>query len=364
MKREISIFLYTAVLGLVSSLSDGHATKADFLSWAKRHGKSYADNATTERRFQIWVSNMAAVDEINSSNMTWKATIENKFGDVTPKEFNEMMLMKPFHKPAATHMKAARKPSLKTATAGSFDWRDYGAVTQVQDQGTVGSCWAFSTIGSVEGQWFLEKDELVDLSEEYLVDCDGESDETHADCGVFGGWPYLAYEFILETGGVPTEATYPYCSGTGDCYPCMLGPISLCGLPPSYCDHNITLACPDAQLYASIADWTDISTDEAQIAQQLVDIGPLSALLDATQLQFYDSGIWTGKVDGSSALLGCHADSLDHAVLLVGYGTEDGTDYWTVKNSWGEGFGEQGYFRILRGQGTCGINTAVTSALR
>lgn len=337
---------------------------AEFLSWASRFGKVYKSKQELQHRFAVWTENHLRVQEINNANMTWDATIENKFGDLSPTEFRDVVLMRGLHKPSTQRIKPVGKKSNKFASGGSFDWRDYGAVTEVQDQGSVGSCWAFSTIGSVEGQWFLAKNELVDLSEEYLVDCDGESDGTHADCGVFGGWPYLAYEYILEVGGVPTEATYPYCSGTGDCYPCMLGPISLCGLPPSYCDPTITAACPDAQLYASISDWTDISTDETVIAQQLVDIGPLSALLDATQLQFYKSGIWTGHLDGTSPALGCHPDNLDHAVLLVGYGTENGTDYWTVKNSWGTGFGEEGYFRIVRGQGTCGINTAVTTALR
>lgn len=95
----------------------------------------------------------------------------------------------------------------------------------------------------------------------------------------------------------------------------------------------------------------------------LVNVGPLSALLDATQLQFYDSGVWTGRVEGSPEVAGCRQDTYDHAVLLVGYGTDDGQSYWTVKNSWGEDWGEDGYFRIARGLSTCGINGEVTSAL-
>ena len=359
------IVLFVSLIIVSVALGELIPTREEFLRWTKRHGKFYNDEREIEAKFEVWVNNIAHVNKINNANMTWKATIENKFGDLTPEEFKEMVLMKDYQRhPSSSHAVSNITRSGKSYDTESFDWRDYGAVTQVQDQGSVGSCWAFSAIGSVEGQWFLGHNELVNLSEEYLVDCDGESDETHADCGVFGGWPYLAYQFIMETGGVPTEETYPYCSGTGDCYPCMLGPISLCGPPPMYCEKNITLACPNAELYSNIRDWTDISTNEVEIAQQLVDIGPLSALLDATQLQFYDSGIWTGKIDNTSPLLGCHTDTLDHAVLLVGYGTENGVDYWSVKNSWGEKFGEEGYFRIVRGSGTCGINTAVTSALR
>lgn len=200
------------------------------------------------------------------------------------------------------------------------------------------------------------------MSEEYLVDCDGTHDDEHADCGVFGGWPYLAYDFVMQTGGVPTEVDDPYCAGTGDCYPCMQGPISLCGPPPYYCDDEITKACSTQSLTASISSWKSISTDESVIQSELVDIGPLSVLLDATQLQYYKEGVWTGQASPSHPALGCSKEYLDHAVLLTGYGVDGGVEYWSVKNSWGEKWGENGYFRIVKGQGTCGINTAVTSS--
>ena len=215
----------------------------------------------------------------------------------------------------------------------------------------------------------------MDLSEEYLVDCDGSHDDKHADCGVFGGWPYLAYGFVINSGGVPTEADDPYCAGTGECYPCMQGPVSLCGPPPYYCDPNITQACPSQPLHASIASWKDVSQDEEDIQSELLHTGPLSVLLDATQLQYYKEGVWDGHASPSHPALGCSQTYLNHAVLMTGYGTaslitdsrsaggsEDSVPYWSVKNSWGEQWGEEGYFRIVRGEGTCGINTAVTTS--
>jgi cathepsin F len=96
----------------------------------------------------------------------------------------------------------------------SWDWVQHGAVTPVKDQGSVGSCWAFSTTGNIEGQVFMATKTLTALSEEYLVDCDDK------DCSVFGGWPYLAYQYIMESGGIPTESSYPYCAGVGTCFPC------------------------------------------------------------------------------------------------------------------------------------------------
>jgi cathepsin F len=85
----------------------------------------------------------------------------------------------------------------------------------------------------------------------------------------------------------------------------------------------------------------------------LVSTGPLSVLMNAETLSYYKSGIYSPQF--------CDPESLDHAVLLVGYGSENGVDYWRVKNSWGSSWGEEGYFRIIRGEGKCGINTAVTT---
>ena len=98
------------------------------------------------------------------------------------------------------------------------------------------------------------------------------------------------------------------------------------------------------------------------MANALVQTGPLSVLLDATQLQYYKGGIWTGHVDGAPDHSGCSMNYLNHAVLLVGYGVEDGVKYWTIKNSWGEEWGEKGYFRMIRGERACGITAEVTTS--
>lgn len=133
----------------------------------------------------------------------------------------------------------------------SFDWRDKGAVTPVKDQGSVGSCWTFSTVGNIEGQWFLTNHSLLSLSEEQVVECDSTIDEKlqHSDCGVFGGWPYLAFEYVMKAGGshafepphlegLESEESYPYCVGTGKCFPCMAPGYNktLCGPPVEYCN--------------------------------------------------------------------------------------------------------------------------------
>ena len=150
----------------------------------------------------------------------------------------------------------------------------------------------------------------------------------------------------------------------------MKGPEQLCGPPPYYCDRQRTLEIcdnPSLEVAAKISDWAAIDGDEDAMTDILQQVGPLSALLDATQLQYYKGGVWQGAATPASSgkLLSCSKSYLDHAVAIVGYGvdTDTGLPFWTVKNSWGSDFGENGYFRILRGQGECGINTAVTTAI-
>lgn len=361
------ILLQAAIFSSVLCAVDFKSADVDFASWSTKYHKQYKSIDQLQNAEIVWKENRKIVDGINNNKLTWSAEL-NTFADLTPKEFLETILMRPTA--ASSHRGSKEFPRIHGETPTSFDWRFDGnqsVVTSVKDQGYAGTCWAFSTVGNIEGQWALAGHSLIDLSPEFLVDCDGTHDEQHSDCSVFGGWPYLAYQFVIDANGLPSEANYPYCAGTGDCYPCMQGPISLCGPPPPNCDKSITANCPNMVPSASISSWSAVTTDEAQIAAVLASQGPLSVLLDATQLQYYQSGVWDGHLDGVNPKLGCSSTSLNHAVLLVGYGTDSSTGtavpYWTVKNSWGEKFGEEGYFRIQRGVGMCGINTAVTTAI-
>jgi cathepsin F len=282
----------------------------------------------------------------------------------------------PKHTPSATS--ASSLPE-------SFDWRDKGAVTAVKDQGSLGTCWIFSTIGNLEGQRFLNGDALVDLSVEHVLECDAtkDADSINADCGMFGGWPYLAMEGIIARGGVFADADMPYCAAVGygkdgSCMPCMADGYDeeSCGNHsdddgglPLYCEPEGTRGqgpdalckgeSADTKFAMSISSWTDASSTEADdIAASLVDLGPLSVAMDASKLQFYKSGVFNPSK--------CSTTALNHALVMVGYGTDEADgDYFTIKNSWADKWGEDGYFRIAKADdaGTCGINTAVVSAV-
>jgi cathepsin F len=363
--RRAPLFI-CALLGVAAGVNLSAIDNSDFAAWAEKYHKYYDSPLKLQQAIETWKANEKIVKDINDGKASWWSAM-NKFSDLSAKEFADQMLMRTSSIPKLDRTKELKK-TFPDSNPSTFDWRTDGnqsVVTSVKDQGTVGSCWAFSTVGNIEGQWALAGHSLIDLSPEFLVDCDGTHDDNHADCSVFGGWPYLAYQFVIGASGLPSEADYPYCAGTGGCYPCMQGPVNLCGLPPPNCDKSITAACPNMVPSASISSWAAVTSDEAQIAAVLATQGPLSVLLDASQLQYYQSGVWDGHVD--SLKMGCTTTSLDHAVLLVGYGSDNSSGeevpYWSVKNSWGADWGEQGYFRIRRGVGMCGINTAVTTAI-
>lgn len=357
------VVIFAVLLGVVTaSAHEFEHSRVGYSKWAAKHGRD--GSHPTPAQLMAWMQNWEFVRKQNEDKgSTWVAEL-NKFGDMTPAEFKEKVLMKEaFISDPKKERRNVRHPLANTDAPTSFDWRNIGGVTPVQDQGFVGTCWTFSTVANIEGQIFQATNTTQKLSEEYFVDCDGTSDKVlnHADCSIYGGWPYLAYQFAIKTGGVPSEEKYPYCAGTGNCMPCMNGPVDLCGPPPYSCDRTRDELCKSFVPVASISDWRDVSTDEKEIATDLVSTGPLSVLLDAHNLQFYKGGVWDGS--GFNGLGRCSTTGLDHAVLITGYGEDAGQDYWSVKNSWGETWGENGYFRIMRGTGQCGINTAVTTAI-
>ena len=262
------------------------------------------------------------------SHLPPQATYEiNEFADLTEDEFAGKYLSRGLNVMADT---LADAPLLEDVAGvqGSFtsvDWTTKGAVTPVKNQGQCGSCWAFSTTGNVEGQLFQKSKKLVSLSEQQLVDCDTKGQ----DQGCQGGLPSNGAAYIKTAGGLDTESDYPY-TGTGG-----------------------TCKFDKSKVAATITGWSKVSTDENQIAAQLNKVGPLSIGINAGPMQFYSKGVscpWK---------ILCNPKSLDHGVLIVGVGTDSGKDYWKIKNSWGTSWGEDGYYRICKDKGACGLNTMV-----
>lgn len=343
-----------------------------FQKWKSEHNKIYRNHMIERSKFKVFLENLKVINELNGQFQGKTTFGLNQLADLSQKEFSRIVLMPKRRAPVFEKERYVRS-SLSGSLPDSFDWTNQSKVTAVKDQGAAGSCWAFSAIGNIEGQWAMMGKPLTNFSVEQIVDCDGMEDvaKGEADCGVFGGWPFLAYQYVMRAGGLETWEDYWYCSGLGGAPgTCEVCPApgyntTLCGPPIPYC--NMTQSCVtklDVSKFhpgLKVMSWKAIDQNETSIAEQLIKLGPLSVALNAELLQFYHHGIF----DPPSFV--CDPKNLDHAVLLVGYGSEKsifGTkDYWKIKNSWGPKWGEKGYFRMLRGQGKCGINTAVTSAV-
>ncbi|GFR15900.1 cathepsin L [Trichonephila clavata] len=211
------------------------------------------------------------------------------------------------------------------------DWREKGLVTPVKDQGMCGSCWAFSSTGSLEGQHMKKTGNLVSLSEQNLVDCVKEND------GCSGGWMDSAFEQIKKENGIDTETSYPYVGIQDSCF---------------FNEFTVGATCTG---YVDIPEG-----DEEVLKQAVAKIGPISVAINADSENFhnYRSGIYDEPNCPNSV------SALTHAVLVVGYGTENGTDYWLVKNSWGTTWGIKGYIKMSRNKDNqCGIATRASFPL-
>ncbi|XP_048259519.1 uncharacterized protein LOC124131860 isoform X1 [Haliotis rufescens] len=310
---------------------DGHdlCHGGHFKDFTIKHGKVYDTVEEEVKRFAIFCENMKIARQLNKIEQGTAVYGATKFADLTQKEFKQKYLSKttwdkiPNH--GASTMYRAKIP--RGATPKAFDWRDHGAVTPVKNQGQCGSCWAFSTTGNIEGQWQIKNKRLISLSEQELVDCD------KLDEGCNGGLPSNAYMSIMKLGGLETEGDYKYDGEDEKC------------------------AFNKSEVVVKINGAVNISSNEDDMASWLAQNGPISIGINANAMQFYFGGIshpWS---------IFCNPKSLDHGVLIVGYGVEGSEPYWIVKNSWGPDWGEKGYYRVYRGGGVCGLNTMCTSAV-
>jgi len=295
------------------------SNQEEFVAYVKEFGKVYTSDELFSR-FQNFVDNKKVIDAHNAKGLEWTMGV-NAFTDLTSKEFSELYLgYKPRQNDFARSQNLHVAPSAQVL-ASSLDWRTSGAVTPIKDQGQCGSCWAFSTTGSVEGANKIKSGNLLSVSEQQLVDCAGSSGNQ----GCNGGLMDDAFEYIIKNGGLGAESAYPYTAKDGKCQ-------------------------SGVKSIATVSKYTDVKKNDETGLMSAINIEPVSVAVDAQSWQTYRSGVLT-------TLCG---KQLDHGVLLVGYGTDGSTDYWLVKNSWGTSWGEKGYIRLVRGKNQCGIAEAAS----
>lgn len=297
-------------------------------NWMEYHGRVYKDTEERQMRYTIFKSNVERIEAFNKGPDTKYRLSVNQFADLTNEEFRATRTgyKMPSSQVISTSKETAFEYANLTAMPSTMDWRKKGAVTPVKDQGECGCCWAFSAVAAIEALTQIKTGKLVSLSEQELVDCDVNGE----DQGCEGGLMESAFQFIQKNGGLTTEAKYPYKGEDGIC--------------------STNKATTRAA--ATISGYKKVAANNENALLKAVSNQPISIAVNggAFEFQFYSSGVLTGE---------CSA-YLNHAITAVGYGVgTDGTKYWIMKNSWGTGWGENGYIRMERGssskEGICGI---------
>jgi KDEL-tailed cysteine endopeptidase len=304
-----------------------------FFKFQERFSKKYEDAFELEDRFNIFRENVRKIASHNEAENKTFAMDVNQFSDMTEEEFKDTYVSGLFNK---NYLFAGQGSTSCTSSFShadaipeSVDWRSAGAVTPVKDQGQCGSCWSFSASGAIEGAYAVSKGKLVSLSEQELVDCAG---IRYGSMGCNGGSMDGAFNFAIDK-GLCAEASYSYTSGV------------------SQTGGTCQTTC---QAVVKVDECFDVKANDQLALKEAVSVRPVAIAIEADTRYFqsYSSGILTSATSCGT--------TLDHGVLIVGYGEDDGQMYWLVKNSWGTTWGDGGYLKIARSEsandaGVCGI---------
>jgi C1A family cysteine protease len=316
-----SAFTLFSCLATVYSFNSTEHGWEHFQTFIHRFEKRYSGLIEFEKRFEIFRSNLDYIHHHNENSDSSLRLGITQFADLTEEEFAAFNGIKsrvngPFSSPCQSFK------SSSSNVPSSLDWRSEGAVTPVKDQGQCGSCWSFSATGAMEGAWQIAKGKLESLSEQQLVDCS----KSYGNHGCYGGLMDDAFEYAMDN-GMCAEDAYPYQAKGGDCQKC--------------------------EVVVEISSCVDVTPNNQVDLKEAVSKGPVSIAIEADTktFQLYTYGVITSDSCGTN---------LDHGVLIVGYGEENGVKYWLVKNSWGPSWGEDGYVKIERSDskndpGVCGV---------
>jgi len=289
------------------------AISTTFMQHIAANGLSYGTIEEYNFRLDLFKSVDAEINAHNQTNSTY--TLGHNF--LSTMTQGEKKKLTGYQAVGANTETKVFTPS----NADTVNWVTKGGVTPVKNQASCGSCWAFSSTGGMEGAHFVASGKLLSFSEQQLVSC---SKLNHA-CN--GGSMALAFRFY-KTHAAVLEADYPYTSGAGKTAACETKPAT----------------------DVKTSGYSMVTPNNPDQLKAALDKAPVSVAIEADKIAFqsYQSGVLTGSACGTQ---------LDHGVLAVGYGTENGTPYYLVKNSWGPTWGDAGYIKIgiESGPGVCGI---------
>jgi len=314
--------------------------------WLQQYDIDYVTADTKLSTYATWKTNVERINEHNSGHHKWSQGI-NTFTGLTDDEFSASNLMEPQDCSATAH-NSRPQPALNpehplladSAKVPEYiDWRDAKIITEVKNQGSCGSCWTFSTTGCLEAHYAQFTGQLTSFAEQQLVDCAGDFNNFGCD----GGLPSQAFEYVMSNGGIDTEFVYHYDSGA-----------------TKVANVNCSATSKEGAFAGAVFGVYNVSQyNETDIYDKVGRVGPVSICYDVVSgFSSYTGGIYSSSVCGNTS------DSVNHAVLAVGYGVQhdaDGsTPFWIVKNSWGWGWGVDGYFLIERGVNMCGLSSCAS----
>ena len=302
-------------------VNDVNSKWQPFVKFFLENGKFYDSFSTILAKNNVFNENIDYINEHNKySNKSYTLGI-TPFTDMTNEEYIEYISM---YKYDVGTNGCVNQVKGSSSYPTEVDWRSKGAVTPVKDQGQCGSCWSFSTTGSVEGIYAIKNGNLQSFSEQQLVDCS----YSYGNHGCNGGLMQNAFAYVHDN-GLTTEALYPYTATSS------------------------RSSCKKFEPVTFVSGCVNVIPNELEltyaVAKQPVSV---SIEADSRSFQLYKSGVYDDASCGTT---------LDHGVLAVGYGTEGGKDYWLVKNSWSASWGDEGYIKIFRNsiesstKGMCGI---------
>ena len=349
----VSVSIFSSALAFfdVMSLVKESVVVKSFLQWKENYSKSYESEHVEQAHFNAWVHNLQKVKSYNKHHVTSLATM-NQFADETTQEFSKRNgLKKVSHK--RTTRKVFRTYVDVTTLPKEVDWRKKGVVNPIKNQAQCGSCWAFSAVTALETQYAIKNKKLISLSEQDLVDCMVNFQTPNGPCcdGCGGGWMGPSYDFLKQkqNGTDDLEDKYVYTATDGTCDFQLDGPGT----------GNITgkVTLPQGS--------------DAHLMKAVAEVGVISVGVDANfEWQVYESGVYIPDPQNG----GCSSspEQIDHGVAVVGYGSDtivqDGKNktlnFWIVRNSWAESWGENGYMRLSRDvDNACGISNYATYPL-